>query len=683
MIFLWLACSSTDKISVSQDTDDPNSAVQAVAGLPISGWVGETIYFDGSGSTGETFEWYFGDGQTSTVLNTSHVFTEPGIYQAVLTAYGTDGQQHTDATSVSIQHPPTEQAPVVSSPIIATDGSIWALFPENGSLSHINSSGQLVEEWSICSNPQQMAFSDGVIGISCRKEASLVLFNVETGDSQTILLPPHSQPYGIVGQEDSWWITLSSTGELLHFDGQHQERIPLGPDLRGLSLLSDGSLMSPQWRSTAEGAAIYHYDSGMVREIKLGIDYNGDSDNTTGGVPNLLEHVMPTLDGRTLFVPMLHANVLRGQFLTGEPLTFETTLRAMLAKVELSDGIENASERKHFDERGRSLAAVPSITGDRLYVLHPSAGHISILDRTDLEIIGSILNVGVGASGLAIGSEGKYLYVHGWLDRKIRSYRIDDGSNELQWEASLSNNEPLTETELLGKKVFHSAADPRITRSQYIACTHCHPGGDQDGQVWDFTDRGEGLRNTSSLLGRGAMEMGPLHWTGNFDEIQDFEVDLREHFGGTGFINDSTYEECADSLGESKAGLSVELDALADYLETLPLPSSAPHGWETDNGELFVGLGCDSCHPAPLYTDSSLETFLRHDVGTLKLESGLRLGEEIDGLDTPTLLGLWNSGPYLHDGSTDDLAEAIRMHEGFGELTDNDILILINFLYAL
>ena len=33
----------------------------------------------------------------------------------------------------------------------------------------------------------------------------------------------------------------------------------------------------------------------------------------------------------------------------------------------------------------------------------------------------------------------------------------------------------------------------------------------------------------------------------------------------------------------------------------------------------------------------------------------MRLGGPLDGLDTPTLLGLWNSGPYPHDGSADEL----------------------------
>ena len=41
------------------------------------------------------------------------------------------------------------------------------------------------------------------------------------------------------------------------------------------------------------------------------------------------------------------------------------------------------------------------------------------------------------------------------------------------------------------------------------------------------------------------------------------------------------------------------------------------------------------------WTDSSLDTMLRHDVGTLTEASGSRLGETLDGLDTPTY---WVSG---------------------------------------
>jgi hypothetical protein len=48
-----------------------------------------------------------------------------------------------------------------------------------------------------------------------------------------------------------------------------------------------------------------------------------------------------------------------------------------------------------------------------------------------------------------------------------------------------------------------------------------------------------------------------------------------------------------------------------------------------------------------------------HDVGTIKPSSGRRLGQPLTGLDTPTLKGLWDTGPYLHDGSATTLMEVL------------------------
>ena len=37
-------------------------------------------------------------------------------------------------------------------------------------------------------------------------------------------------------------------------------------------------------------------------------------------------------------------------------------------------------------------------------------------------------------------------------------------------------------------------------------------------------------------MGRAGTGQGNVHWTANFDEIQDFEHDMRGPFGGTGFL---------------------------------------------------------------------------------------------------------------------------------------------------
>ena len=113
------------------------------------------------------------------------------------------------------------------------------------------------------------------------------------------------------------------------------------------------------------------------------------------------------------------------------------------------------------------------------------------------------------------------------------------------------------------------------------------------------------------------------------------------------------------------AGRSEKLDALAAYVASLTRAPPSPHR-ELDDSlspaasrgrKLFYddALGCASCHIPPRFTDSVLTSdpndFVLHDVGTLGEGSGQRLGGPLTGLDTPTLIGLWASAPYLHDGS--------------------------------
>ena len=118
--------------------------------------------------------------------------------------------------------------------------------------------------------------------------------------------------------------------------------------------------------------------------------------------------------------------------------------------------------------------------------------------------------------------------------------------------------------------------------------------------------------------------------------------------------------EVQNHLGLAYAAAGRDLDALAAYVTSLatPLP---PVEAELVTGRLaFEDAGCEACHPAPLYTDSP--TGVRHDVGTLLPSSGQRLGGVLDGIDTPTLLGVGHSGPWLHDGSAATLDEALAAH---------------------
>ena len=90
--------------------------------------------------------------------------------------------------------------------------------------------------------------------------------------------------------------------------------------------------------------------------------------------------------------------------------------------------------------------------------------------------------------------------------------------------------EKLPSQVLIGKRLFYDALDTRLARDGYLSCASCHADGGGDGRVWDFTGFGEGLRRTISLRGRAGS--APLHWSGNFDELQDFEGQIRAFAGG-------------------------------------------------------------------------------------------------------------------------------------------------------
>ena len=201
----------------------------------------------------------------------------------------------------------------------------------------------------------------------------------------------------------------------------------------------------------------------------------------------------------------------------------------------------------------------------------------------------------------------------------------------------------------------------------YMSCGACHFEGDDDGRVYDFSTRGEGLRNTPALLGRKGSGHGRLNWSGTLDEVQDFEHRIRELFEGTGFLSDDVFHVGTrdQPLGDAKVGLSADLDALAAYVTSLdqvnPSPYRNPDGSLTADGiagkAVFAKLGCDFCHGGAEFTDSARGRL--HDVGTITALSGMHAGGPLLGIDTPTLLGVWETPPYLHDGSAATLRDVL------------------------
>jgi cytochrome c peroxidase len=69
-------------------------------------------------------------------------------------------------------------------------------------------------------------------------------------------------------------------------------------------------------------------------------------------------------------------------------------------------------------------------------------------------------------------------------------------------------------------------------------------------------------------------------------------------------------------------------------------------------------VGCTRCHSGPWYTDSDLgaHPFRVHDVGTGSGDTTEKMGTKYD---TPTLIGVYRTAPYLHDGSALTLQDVL------------------------
>jgi cytochrome c peroxidase len=185
----------------------------------------------------------------------------------------------------------------------------------------------------------------------------------------------------------------------------------------------------------------------------------------------------------------------------------------------------------------------------------------------------------------------------------------------------------------------------------------------------------------------------PIHWSADRDEVQDFEHTIRGPLmQGRGLIRGDVNE----SLSEPNRGLSESLDALAAYSNSHKIALS-PHA---ENGltesarrgrELFFSeeTACSSCHSGPFYTDSvprSSEEIIRHDVGTGEGDPTEKMGP---AYDTPTLLGVYRTAPYLHHGRAASLEEVLTKynaddrHGNTSELNHQQIADLVEFLKSL
>jgi YVTN family beta-propeller protein len=280
------------------------------------------------------------------------------------------------------------------------------------------------------------------------------------------------------------------------------------------------------------------------------------------------------------------------------------------------------------------------------------------------------VSVGGRPTELVFAPDGKTIYTANYLTDSVDV--IDAESATLTKTIKLEGPADLSLVRR-GEVVFHDATK---SFNQWYSCNTCHSDGHTGGMDFDTLNDGWHDFNSAHKRSRkkvptlrGVAKTGPWTWHGWQTSLEDAIV-----------------ESFTKSMQGPKPKAE-EVEALVAYLETLDFPKNPyrqPDGSLTESAKrgetVFKSskAACNTCHGGPEFTDGKI-----HKVG---LEER---GDVYKGYNPPSLKGVYDKDPYLHDGRAKTLRDGLtRGHDpesvtGLGSLSDSELDDLIAYLKSL
>ena len=591
------------------------------------------------------------------------------------------------------------------------ENNLWVVNPDNDTVAILNTvravddsslSGTLSLEISTgLRQPTSISYLGETLNqmaVTYQGDDQIVIFN-HLGEVEEIIETGYgTQPVSSIYAENNLYVALYGSGEVIKIDLSQMRvvsRLAVGPKPKAMALV-DNRLLVTRFLSTPDYGEVYDIDTSdemsLTRTIRINRIFIPDSLVNGSGVPNMLSSIVITPDNSRAYITAVKANIGRGLQGSGNPLDDDNTIRPMMVEIDLVNNRDanvnpgTTDGTTDFDNAG-DPSGVTYLSDEETRVVAFRANNALKAENLTQNTV-SIFETGFAPQSLCATAD--VLYSKNLTDRTVSAIDIIDflasgTPNPPIIHISTVQNERLTAEELNGLQLFYHSKQPEMGQEGYISCASCHPGGGHDGMTWDMTSFGEGMRNTISLNGTSGTRFGDLHWSGNFDEMQDFELQIETLNRGTGLVPGKTFN------GESPlelvtTGQAADLDALAAYIATLGKETVQRSPFRTASGELtdaalsgeviFNAQGCATCHTGQAFRDGQM-----HDVGTITAASGSRLGGELTSIRTPTLIELWDSAPYFHDGSaaTLDAVFTIGTHQlDLDEQAMSDLITFIN-----
>lgn len=246
---------------------------------------------------------------------------------------------------------------------------------------------------------------------------------------------------------------------------------------------------------------------------------------------------------------------------------------------------------------------------------------------------------GNGLRDLQLVEDGNtaYAYMTQYFDGAIvrASLTPDEESGKLETTQYLIGSQGKPTTARLGEILWY---DGTYCYQSWESCASCHPDARADGFNWDNLN--DGLGNPKQAKSMVYSHRTPPEMITGARETAELAVRK-----GMQFIQFNTMEE-------------EYLCCIDDYLKSLK-PVQSPYlnrdGTLTEaakRGEkLFEEYNCNTCHSGPFYTDLQM-----HKSTSLDTDDTW----ETRDFDTPTLIEIWRTAPYMFNGSAATMQEAVE-----------------------
>ncbi len=487
------------------------------------------------------------------------------------------------------------------------------------------------------------------------------------------------EPRGVAISRDgrTAYAALGVSNEVIRVDLDARKvtgRLAVGREPRGLAISTDGALLLV---GNARSRDLSVIATGAWR-VERTLPMEGEN----------LRQVAISADGKTGYVANMKN---RGFATTRNNIDLGWVLGQRLTRLAL-DGSE-AFQTLTLDPKGEAVSDAHGVAvgGDGRFLAVSCGGTHEVLilradaarlpwrtggsrDLLPVELIkdGRFRRVALGGrpTELAFAADGKTLYVANYLMDAVQV--VDAESARLVRTIALGGPKEASLARR-GEILFHSA---ERSFNQWYSCNTCHSDGHTNGLDFDTLNDGRQDLSTAHLRSRkkvptlrGVARTGPWTWHGWQDDLAD-----------------STIESYTKSM-QGPTPSPDEARAVVAYLETLEFP---PNPYREPDGSLSPAArrgevlyrsaegACNTCHGGPEFTDGRI-----HVVGLEEPDDAYK------GYNPPSLKGVYDKDPYLHDGRSKTLHDALKgPHSpqevtGLGEFSDAEMDDLIAYIKSL